>query len=100
MSEKVVLVGNRKLIRAFNVAIGHEVQEYILENEQIACSCVLVAVDGRIVGAFDLVKPEAGHVISFLHSMGISSIMVIKEKHVEQNEDNKKSAPTQDFIFH
>ncbi|KAI3407972.1 uncharacterized protein J3R85_020598 [Psidium guajava] len=79
VGEKVVLVGNRKLMRAFNVAIGHEVQEYISENEQIARSCVLVAIDGKIAGAFavtDPVKPEAGRVISFLHSMGISSIMV------------------------
>ncbi|XP_030522532.2 copper-transporting ATPase HMA4-like [Rhodamnia argentea] len=79
VGEKVVLVGNRKLMQAFNVAIGREVQDYISENEQMARSCVLVAIDGKIAGAFavtDPVKPEAGRVISFLHSMGISSIMV------------------------
>ncbi|XP_030454846.1 copper-transporting ATPase HMA4-like [Syzygium oleosum] len=79
VGEKVVLVGNRKLMRAFNVAIGREVQDYISENEQMARSCVLVAIDGKIAGAFavtDPVKPEARRVISFLHSMGISSIMV------------------------
>lgn len=79
VGEKVVLVGNRKLMRASNVAIGHEVQDYLSENEQMARSCVLVAIDGKIAGAFavtDPVKPEAGRVISFLHSMGISSIMV------------------------
>ncbi|KAI6669541.1 hypothetical protein NL676_004426 [Syzygium grande] len=79
VGEKVVLVGNRKLMQAFNVAIGREVQDYISENEQMARSCVLVAIDGKIAGAFavtDPVKPEARRVISFLHSMGISSIMV------------------------
>lgn len=79
VGEKVVLVGNRKLMQASNVAIGHEVQDYLSENEQMARSCVLVAIDGKIAGAFavtDPVKPEAGRVISFLHSMGISSIMV------------------------
>ncbi|KAF8009186.1 hypothetical protein BT93_J0236 [Corymbia citriodora subsp. variegata] len=79
VGEKVVLVGNRKLMQASNVPIGREVQDYISENEQKARSCVLVAIDGKIAGAFavtDPVKPEAGRVISFLHSMGISSIMV------------------------
>lgn len=79
VGEKVVLVGNRKLMQASNVAIGHEVQDYLSENEQMARSCVLVAIDRKIAGAFavtDPVKPEAGRVISFLHSMGISSIMV------------------------
>ncbi|KAF8009185.1 hypothetical protein BT93_J0235 [Corymbia citriodora subsp. variegata] len=79
VGEKVVLVGNRKLMQASNVPIGCEVQDYISENEQMARSCVLVAIDGKIAGAFavtDPVKPEAGRVISFLHSMGISSIMV------------------------
>ncbi|OWM69199.1 hypothetical protein CDL15_Pgr025386 [Punica granatum] len=76
---KRVLVGNRKLMRTFDVAFGHEVEDYVSENEQQARTCVLVAIGGKIAGAFavtDPVKPEAARVVSFLHSMGISSIMV------------------------
>lgn len=76
---KKVLVGNWKLMKNFGVAFGREVEDYVSENEQLARTCVLVAIGGRIAGAFavtDPVKPEAGRVVSFLHSMGISSIMV------------------------
>lgn len=76
---KRVLVGNRKLMTAFNVALGHEAEDYLSENEQLARTCVLVAIGNKITGAFavtDPVKPEAGRVVSYLHSMGISSIMV------------------------
>jgi Cu+-exporting ATPase len=40
---------------------------------------VLVAIDGKVAGAFavsDPVKPDARRVITFLRSMSISSIMV------------------------
>uniref|UniRef100_A0A5B6ZXE0 P-type Cu(+) transporter n=1 Tax=Davidia involucrata TaxID=16924 RepID=A0A5B6ZXE0_DAVIN len=79
VGEKLVLVGNKRLMQSCNVPVGPEVEEYITETEQLARTCVLVAIDGRVAGAFavtDPVKPEAARVISFLHSMSITSIMV------------------------
>ncbi|KAK3013302.1 hypothetical protein RJ639_008222 [Escallonia herrerae] len=79
VGDKKVLVGNRRLMQACNVPFGPEVEDYISDNEHLARTCVLVAIDGRVAGAFsvtDPVKPEAARVVSFLHSMGISSIMV------------------------
>lgn len=76
---KMVLVGNKRLMLAFQVPISPEVQDHMSDTENLARTCVLVAVDGMICGAFavsDPLKPEAGHVISFLSSMSISSIMV------------------------
>ncbi|KAK9154917.1 hypothetical protein Sjap_002397 [Stephania japonica] len=76
---KVVLVGNKKFVQAYNVLVSPTVEDYMTESEQLARTCVLVAVDGMIAGAFavtDPVKPEAEQVISFLRSMSISSIMV------------------------
>lgn len=76
---RAVMVGNRRLMRTCNVPVGPAVEGYISENEQLARTCVLVAIDGEVAGAFcvtDPVKPEAGLVISYLRSMGISSIMV------------------------
>ncbi|KAG1326746.1 hypothetical protein COCNU_01G006800 [Cocos nucifera] len=76
---KMVLVGNKRLMLAFQVPISPEVQDYMSDTENLARTCVLVAIDGLICGAFavsDPLKPEAGHVISFLSSMSISSIMV------------------------
>ncbi|KAF5447817.1 hypothetical protein F2P56_033338 [Juglans regia] len=79
VGEATVLVGNKRLMRACSIPVGPEVEDYILKNEQLARTCVLVAIDGKVAGAFavtDPVKPEARCVISFLRSMGISSIMV------------------------
>ncbi|CAL9748868.1 unnamed protein product [Musa acuminata subsp. burmannicoides] len=76
---KRVLVGNKRLMLAFQVAVSPEIQDYVSDMEHLARTCVLVAVDGVICGAFavsDPLKPEAGRVISFLNSMSISSIMV------------------------
>ncbi|OVA10248.1 Cation-transporting P-type ATPase [Macleaya cordata] len=79
VGDKVVLVGNKRLMQACNVSVGPEVEDYMSESEQLARTCVLVAVDGMVAGALavtDPVKPEAEQVISFLRSMNISSIMV------------------------
>lgn len=77
--ERTILVGNKRLMHLFNVTLTSEVDKYISENEQLARTCVLVAIDGRAAGAYavtDPVKPEAAVVISYLHSMNISSVMV------------------------
>ncbi|KAK9273717.1 hypothetical protein L1049_018527 [Liquidambar formosana] len=79
VGDKMVLAGNKRLMQAFSIPIEREVECYISENEELARTCVLVAIQGRVAGAFavtDPVKPEAGRVISFLRSMHISSIMV------------------------
>lgn len=79
IGHRTVLVGNRRLMCSYGVPVDPEVENYVMENEQLARTCVLVAIDGKVAGAFsvtDPVKPEAACVIPFLRSMGISSIMV------------------------
>ncbi|XP_020222994.1 copper-transporting ATPase HMA4 [Cajanus cajan] len=79
VGDRIVVVGNKRLMHACSVPICSKVEKYISENEVLARTCVLVSIDGKIAGAFsvtDPVKPEAKRVISFLHSMGISSIIV------------------------
>jgi Cu+-exporting ATPase len=79
VGDVTVLVGNKRLMRACKVPIGPEVDDYISKNEKLARTCVLVAIDGKVAGAFavtDPVKPEARRVISYLRSMSISSVMV------------------------
>ncbi|GKV22241.1 hypothetical protein SLEP1_g32123 [Rubroshorea leprosula] len=79
VGDKMVLVGNKRLMKTYDIPVDSEVENYISENEQLARTCVLVAIDGKVAGAIavtDPVKPEAVRVISYLRSMGISSIMV------------------------
>ncbi|XP_078154453.1 copper-transporting ATPase HMA4-like isoform X2 [Carex rostrata] len=74
-----VLVGNKKLMHLFHIPIKDEIEDFVYNMEQLARTCVLVAIDGEICGAFavsDPLKPEAGRVVSYLEQMGISCIMV------------------------
>jgi P-type Cu+ transporter len=76
---RLVLVGNKRLMQEFEVPLSPEVEAYMSETEELARTCVLVAIDKIICGALavsDPLKPKAGQVISYLKSMGISSIMV------------------------
>eukprot|EP01018_Ginkgo_biloba_P032559 Gb_22148 [translate_table: standard] len=79
VQHKEILVGNRRLMVDSDINLASEVEEHLQETEQLAKTCVLVAIDKQIAGAFavaDPVKPEAETVVSILHSMGIASIMV------------------------
>ncbi|KAI7733083.1 hypothetical protein M8C21_033488 [Ambrosia artemisiifolia] len=79
VGDKTVFVGNKKLMRLSNIPVDPEIENYFSDNEKLARTCVIVAVDGKVAGAFavtDPVKPEAALVISFLRSMSINSIMV------------------------
>ncbi|XP_022149488.1 copper-transporting ATPase HMA4-like [Momordica charantia] len=74
-----VLVGNRRLLQAHNIAVGPQVDRYVVENERLAQTCILVAINGRVAGGFgvtDPPKPGTRAVISYLRSIGITSIMV------------------------
>ncbi|KAB2615462.1 copper-transporting ATPase HMA5 [Pyrus ussuriensis x Pyrus communis] len=61
VGDKMVLAGNKRLMRENNVLIGSEVDMYVSKHENLARMCVLVAIDGKIAGSFavtDPVKPE------------------------------------------
>ncbi|KAI3959938.1 hypothetical protein MKX01_030229 [Papaver californicum] len=88
VGDKVVLVGNKRLMVSRNVPISSEVEDYMSESEQLARTCVLVAINGMVSGAFavtDPVKPEAEQVISFLKSMNITSIIVTGDNWASAN---------------
>ncbi|CAN6694738.1 unnamed protein product [Malus baccata var. baccata] len=62
-----------------SLVLTPEVDNYVSEHDNLARTCVLVSIDGKIAGSFavtDPVKPEAARVISYLHSINITSIMV------------------------
>ncbi|RXI03321.1 hypothetical protein DVH24_003973 [Malus domestica] len=66
-------------MRENNVQVGPVVDKYISEHNNLARMCGLVSIDGKIAGSFavtDPVKLEAARVISYLHSINITRIMV------------------------
>nr|XP_028956419.1 copper-transporting ATPase HMA4-like [Malus domestica] len=79
VGDKMVLAGNKRLMRENNVQVGLEVDKEVSEHENLVRTCVLVAIDGKIAGSFAVtgpVKPEAARVISYLQLVNVTSIMV------------------------
>ena len=77
--DKEILVGNRRRMLDLDINLTPEVEEHLIETKHLARTCVLVAIDKKVEGAFvvlDPVKPEAEIMVSILKSMGITSIMV------------------------
>lgn len=73
---KVVLAGNLKLLKQFNIAFDTEI-------EKIVETIVVVAVDGKYAGYItiaDEIKEDAGQAIKELHSLGIRTVMLSGDK--------------------
>lgn len=76
---KEILVGNKSLMVAHNVAIPIVAEETLAEAEKMAQTGILVSINGEVAGVLaisDPLKPGAQEVISILKSMKIRSIMV------------------------
>ncbi len=73
-----VLVGSRRLMRE-NEIDPAALESRILELEDEAKTAMLVAVDGRLLGAIavaDTLKEDSGTAIQELHSMGLQTAMI------------------------
>ena len=86
--EKVqMLIGNRQWMEKNCIEIDAQLEKVLEEQEQRGATCVLVAVDCRLIGALaiqDKVKPEARLAVSALRDMQLQVIMI--------TGDNERSA--------
>ena len=74
-----VLLGNRRLMQSEGVLVNDATERFMTQSEEQAMTCVLLAANGVLAGAFaisDPVKPEASVVVRELHRMGILCHMV------------------------
>lgn len=79
VTEKLVLIGNRRLMANSGVCIPQEIEEYLQGIEVKARTGVLVALDGELMGVIaisDPLKVEAAVVIEGLQKMGIRCVMI------------------------
>lgn len=75
-----VLVGNRRLLAEQGVANLQEMEPILNELDRLGQTALLVAVDGRVVGALgaeDRVRPEAADVIHELRHLGVREIVLL-----------------------
>lgn len=79
-----VLVGNRRLLQQHEVPLGSEVETILEELEALGQTTMLVAIDGRCLGALgvtDTIRDEAAGVITELRAEGIGQIVMLTGDH-------------------
>ena len=75
-----VLVGNLRLFREREVSVSDQVQAALTDLDESGQTALLVAVDGRIVGAFgarDRVRVEAHDIIHELKHLGLKDLTIL-----------------------
>ncbi|KAG2302272.1 hypothetical protein Bca4012_060594 [Brassica carinata] len=79
VNNKMILVGNRKLMSENSITIPDHVDKFVGELEESARTGVIVAYNGELVGVMGIADPlkrEAPKVVELLRRMGVRSIMV------------------------
>ncbi|KAF8083119.1 hypothetical protein N665_0791s0016 [Sinapis alba] len=79
VNNKLILVGNRKLMSENSITIPDDVEKFVEELEESAKTGVIVAYSGELVGVIgvaDPLKREAAVVVEGLLRMGVRPIMV------------------------
>ncbi|KAJ0252633.1 Copper-transporting ATPase RAN1 [Hirschfeldia incana] len=79
VNNKMILVGNRKLMSENSITIPDHVDKFVGELEESARTGVIVAYNGELVGVMGIADPlkrEAPIVVELLRRMGVRSIMV------------------------
>jgi Cu+-exporting ATPase len=75
-----VLVGNLRLVREQGLAVSPEAESALKALDDAGQTALLVAVDGRVVGAVgarDRVRPEAHDVIHDLKHLGLKDLTIL-----------------------
>ena len=79
VNNKLILVGNRKLMSENSITIPDHIEKFVEELEESAKTGVIVAYNGQLVGVMgvaDPLKREAAVVVEGLLRMGVRPIMV------------------------
>ncbi|CAD5333977.1 unnamed protein product [Arabidopsis thaliana] len=79
VNEKMILVGNRKLMSENAINIPDHVEKFVEDLEESGKTGVIVAYNGKLVGVMGIADPlkrEAALVVEGLLGMGVRPIMV------------------------
>ena len=80
IENKVLTIGNRKLMDANNIIIGDSVEAYAVEREKVGNTAIFAANDGVIAGIIsiaDQIRPEAVGAIKELRQNGVKQIIML-----------------------
>ncbi|MFD1850484.1 heavy metal translocating P-type ATPase [Oceanobacillus bengalensis] len=85
---KVLVIGNRKLMRSENIDIPIEIVTYAVNREKAGNTAIFAAVDGKVAGIFsiaDQIREDAPSALAEMRKNGIKKIIML-------TGDNKHTA--------
>ena len=88
IDNKIILVGNRKLVESNNVTISKDMEEYIQSEEMDGQTVVLASDSEQIIGVIsiaDSIRKDAASLIKKLKSQGVKKVVML-------TGDNKRAA--------
>jgi Zn2+/Cd2+-exporting ATPase len=88
IDNKIVLIGNRKLLETNQITLSKEIEEYIQNEEQDGQTVVLVSDLEQIIGIIsiaDNIRKDAARLIKKLKSQGVKKVVML-------TGDNKRAA--------
>ncbi len=80
LDDKIILVGNRKLLAENRLAIPHDIEEYIKEEESAGQTAVIIADQKNILGVIsiaDTIREDSIILVKRLKAAGIRKIVML-----------------------
>ncbi|QUW20264.1 cation-translocating P-type ATPase [Sporosarcina sp. Marseille-Q4063] len=80
IEDKLLTIGNRKLMAANGINVEDTVESYAVKREKLGNTAIFAAVDGVVAGIFsiaDQIRPEAKSALNELRASGVKQIIML-----------------------
>lgn len=77
---RILVIGNRKLMKAKQISIPEKVEAYAVEREKAGNTAIFAAVDGAVAGIFsiaDQIREDAAPALAQMRANGIKKIVML-----------------------
>lgn len=100
-NNKLILMGNKKLLEEMNIQLNDEFNEFYEKNKNNGNTVIFGAFDGEVIAAFsisDTVKRESPEVVEWLKNKGIKVVMLTGDNQ-KVAEKVSKSVGIDEFYY-
>lgn len=80
IEDRLLVIGNRKLMAAEDIAIEDAVEAYAVAREKAGNTAIFAAIDGQVAGIFsiaDRIRPEAESALVAMRAAGVKRMIML-----------------------
>ncbi|BAQ09049.1 copper/silver-translocating P-type ATPase [Bacillus sp. OxB-1] len=80
IEDRLLVIGNRKLMAAEDIAIEDAVEAYAVAREKAGNTAIFAAIDGQVAGIFsiaDRIRPEAESALASMRKAGVKQMIML-----------------------